>query len=320
MAADLVLGRGVALSARDLARLVGADVDDVLALWRTLGFAAADPGVVEFSVTDVEITQELLGATTLEGLGVGELLRVIGGSLASVADAAVALYVQTSETDLVARGAAPVDFARDSAGIAVLALRLADSLGPIFTHHLRDAVRRQRLAQSGVSEKAVARVAVGFVDLVGFTPLTAGMAPRALLEVVTRFEARAFDLAAAEGGRVVKHIGDEIMFVSLDAASACRIASSLMAGFGDSSVAARGGLSFGEVVTRHGDYYGPVVNLASRLVDEAVPGEVLVDEAVVAAAGPSVSVEPAGRRQLKGFEAPVRVFSLGDLNEPGRAP
>ena len=305
-----MLGRGVRLSAREVARLAGADVSSVVALWRSLGIAVSDTEAPAFSVVDVELTQELLGALSMEGLGVGELLRVIGGSLAAAADAAVALYVQTSETELLARGAAPVDFARDSATVAELGLRLAEALGPVFVHHLRDAVRRQRLSQVGITEKALARVAVGFVDLVGFTPMTSGMPPRELLDVVTRFEERAFELAAGAGGRVVKHIGDEIMFVSLDAASACRIALSLMGGFGDSSVSARGGLSFGEVLTRHGDYYGTVVNLASRLVDEAVPGEVLVDEAVVSAAGASVSVEPAGRRQLKGFAAPVRVFSL----------
>ncbi|MGH9260632.1 MAG: adenylate/guanylate cyclase domain-containing protein, partial [Acidimicrobiales bacterium] len=73
----------------------------------------------------------------------------------------------------------------------------------------------------------------------------------------------------------------------------------------------RGGLVFGEVLFRHGDYYGPVVNMAARLVDAAIPGEALVDGSVVEATKDETLVfEPAGRRMLKGFEAPVAVWSL----------
>jgi class 3 adenylate cyclase len=72
-------------------------------------------------------------------------------------------------------------------------------------------------------------------------------------------------------------------------------------------------LAFGDVVTRHGDYYGPVVNLASRLSDEAIPGEVLVDGAVAeAVVVDGLEFEPAGRRLLKGFSDPVRVSTLVD--------
>ena len=74
----------------------------------------------------------------------------------------------------------------------------------------------------------------------------------------------------------------------------------------DDGVVPRGGLAYGDLVNIHGDYFGPVVNLAARLTDSAVPGEVLVDEAVAA----HVSTEPAGRRMLKGFDEPVRVHTL----------
>src|SRR4029450_3701669 len=86
----------------------------------------------------------------------------------------------------------------------------------------------------------------------------------------------------------------------------------------------RGGMSWGEVLYRGGDYYGREVNLASRLVDAAIPGEVLVDTAVVAAvegegegavAGgastlPDLRFERAGRRVLKGFADPIEVWSV----------
>jgi class 3 adenylate cyclase len=110
---------------------------------------------------------------------------------------------------------------------------------------------------------------------------------------------------------LVKLIGDEVMFVATDPADACRAAEALMVGFGDESahVVPRGGLAFGDVLVRGGDYYGSVVNLAARLVDEAVPQELLVtDEAAVAAAG--CEFAPAGRRMVKGFDDPIVVHSF----------
>ena len=64
------------------------------------------------------------------------------------------------------------------------------------------------------------------------------------------------------------------------------------------------------MIARHGDYYGKVVNLASRLADLAIPGEVLVDADTAAAASDAFVFDPAGHRLLKGFDDPIEVFSL----------
>jgi adenylate cyclase len=102
-----------------------------------------------------------------------------------------------------------------------------------------------------------------------------------------------------------------VMFASTDPASACRAAHALMDGFGTelNRVVPRGGLAYGDVVVRGGDYYGSIVNLASRLVDEAVPQELLVTKELVDAA-PDCEFEPAGRRMVKGFTDPVTVQSF----------
>jgi adenylate cyclase len=137
------------------------------------------------------------------------------------------------------------------------------------------------------------------------------MPSRALAELIERFEDAAYDIAAARDGRVVKLIGDEVMFVARDAASACDIALTLVERFaGDPSVTPRGGLAIGELLLRGGDYYGPIVNLAARVADLAVPGELLVTLEVAAAAGPAFRFEPAGKRMLRGFEEPVALHAL----------
>jgi class 3 adenylate cyclase len=109
----------------------------------------------------------------------------------------------------------------------------------------------------------------------------------------------------------VKFIGDEIMVAAADPAGGCRIMVDLIDAFTEDGTQPRAGLVFGEVLFRHGDYYGPVVNLAARLVDAAIPGEALVDGSLVEAVkDEDLAFEPAGRRMLKGFATPVAVWSL----------
>jgi adenylate cyclase len=176
---------------------------------------------------------------------------------------------------------------------------------------MRDGIARQRLAQAHVDDRALFRVAVGFVDLVGFTPLSHRMSTRELSAFVGQFESRAFRIASEHKGRIIKQIGDEVMFVALDPVAGCALALGLMEEFADDGIQPRGGLAFGDVVARQGDYFGEVVNLASRLTDLAIPGEVLVDDNVRRAAGHSgLSFEGAGRRQLKGFDEPVAAYSV----------
>jgi adenylate cyclase len=264
-----------------------------------------DPDEPAFSEEDVALLHGIVSFVGLPGQGGDELLRVVGAALGRVADAAVAVYVQTVETSLTASGASVLEMAKDNASTATMALKLGDALGAIFRHHLRAAIARQRAAQVGVAERSMMRLAVGFVDLVGFTPLAHALPARELLEVVTGMEARAFAIAAAHGGRVVKHIGDEIMVVALDARTGCEVVLALMSDLDQRGIAPHGGLAFGDVVVRHGDYYGSVVNLAARLCGAAAPWTVLATAEVRDAAGDSLRWEPAGAFELRGIAEPV---------------
>jgi adenylate cyclase len=267
---------------------------------------AAD--TVMFTESDAELTSFCVQFAPT-AFGVDELLRVLGTSLARVAEAAVSFFVQTAEPDVIPTEADALIVARKIAMATAGALRLGDSMGAVFAHHLHDAIERQRIAQANVTERSLHRLAIGFVDLVGFTPLALHTTPTALLDLISLFEIKAFEVASANNGRIVKHIGDEVMFVALDAASACTIARDITTAYAE-GIEPRGGVAFGEVITRHGDYYGSVVNLASRLAELAVPKEVLVDEDTAASAGPGFSFRPAGHRLLKGFDRPLEVYSL----------
>jgi adenylate cyclase len=180
----------------------------------------------------------------------------------------------------------------------------------LFRAHMAAATRRLRAARPRASVDT-APLAVGFVDLVGFTPLAQRMSPRELREVVERFEDTAHDVVTARGGRLVKVIGDEVMFIAVDPAVACDIALTLVERFaGDASVKPRGGIAVGDLLVRGGDYYGPIVNLAARVADLAVPAEMLVTQEVAAHGGAGLRFEPAGKRMVKGLDAPVSLLAV----------
>jgi adenylate cyclase len=245
------------------------------------------------------------------------LLRVYGSSTRRFAEAAVAAYIATVEKPLVDADATVLAHAKAQAVSIEGAGRLAEGFPRLFTRHLRDVINRGREARLHTTDYSTARLAVGFVDLVGFSSLTQELTPAALSNLLDDFEDRAYETIAEHGGQLVKHIGDEIMFVVLEADAACEIALSLVDAFQeeDSAVTPRGGLASGDLLTRDGDYYGVEVNLAARLADIAVPQEILVSADTKRLAekddpAGELLFEPAGRRSLKGFAIPVEVFSL----------
>jgi adenylate cyclase len=312
VASDLVLTREATLSVGEVAARAGVPVADVVSMFHDLGVTIDDGDAAQFTEQDAVLVSRLCLASGAHGIMRGpDLLRVVASALERIAEAAVAVYVQGPELELRHRWASSLEHARKDVHATELALELGVGLGPVFRHHMRQAIARQRIIQEGVTRREMARLAIGFVDLVGSTTMQSGLDPDELGALISRFEATAFDVTAAGGGRLVKFIGDEIMVAALDPVAGCRIVGDLIAAFTDDGTQPRGGLVFGEVLFRHGDYYGPVVNMAARLVDAAIPGEALVDGSVVEATKDETLVfEPAGRRMLKGFEAPVAVWSL----------
>jgi adenylate cyclase len=163
---------------------------------------------------------------------------------------------------------------------------------------------------------------VGFADMVGFTLLSQHLQEDELGAVVQRFEDISYDTVGMLGGRVVKMIGDEVMFVVDDATAAIRIGLALAEAYADDDLLSdvRVGLAMGPVLVREGDYFGATVNLASRIVNIANPGTVLVSESLHerlnAEAPGEFSSRPLGRQVLKGI-GPVRLWWYGT---PGRQP
>jgi adenylate cyclase len=308
LAGDLQLAKGLDLTVEELAARCSTTPDRVRAVYRTLGLDAE--ALAGFGEGDVKLLSLLVGSdATFVDVVADELLRVAGTSLRRMAEAVVAAYVQDIETE-TARGADDlVGLAELNEYASGLVVEFAETLGTMFRHHMWTAIRDQRSGQAGVTARDLIRVGIGFVDLVGFTSSARTMQPNELMALVEDFERRAFELAAQCGGRIVKSIGDEVMIAAPDHETVAAIATALVTGLGgDPTTRPRAGVSAGEVVFRLGDYYGPVVNVAARLAAVAEPGEILTD--VNGRGSGRLTLRPAGRRELKGFDRPVEVWSV----------
>ncbi|MDH3707668.1 MAG: adenylate/guanylate cyclase domain-containing protein, partial [Acidimicrobiia bacterium] len=237
--------------------------------------------------------------------------QVAGAALARIADAAVSLFMVDIELPLADTDMSRTELAVRSKEATSNLQVVIDALDPLFRLHMAQAIVRNHHAAVQAGDAHGVRQAIGFVDLVGFTTLSASLSMADLSQLVREFEGRARDVVAEQGARVVKTIGDAVMFTAVEADPVAGAAAALLAEFGSTAqVEARGGLTYGDVLARGGDYYGPVVNLAARLGDLAVPGELLATPQFVEALEGGLDFEPAGRRQLKGFAEPVATVSL----------
>ena len=293
----------------------GLSPEDFDAYSTAFGFVriqGAPSGEIGYTETEVETLSSVsLLASMFSPEEARSLVRVIGSSLARIGEAAVSLFLADVESPHVLSGAREIELARSVHEAVGLLDGLSARLDPILRRLVLQAIERTRRTSIDTTERFRYRYAVGFVDLVGFTAMSSHLEARELSAFMGRFEGQAHDVATRAGARVVKLIGDEVMFVATDAADACRASIALMEAFNGEyvGVVPRGGMAYGSVVLRGGDYYGSVVNLASRLVDEAVPLELLVTDDLAAAAV-GCEFEPAGRRMVKGFEEPVAVRSM----------
>ncbi len=271
----------------EIAERSGVDAEVSVRLWRALGFPDVPTGVPAFTEESITVLRSLqqrveawfMRRNDSEAEAVEALVqqvRAISGGFARVAEA-----LSDSVVDAVE---AARDSGLDDEAIAELYVENLDweSVERLFDYvlrlQMRDAVWRKLATDHASATRPT--LAVGFLDLVGYTALSQMLEDDELGSLVARFEALTHDTVAELGGRVVKTIGDEVMFVSESPEVTAKIALRLTERTGDDAVLpdARAGLTYGSVVAREGDYYGPIVNLAHRLVELAYPGTILTSD------------------------------------------
>jgi adenylate cyclase len=146
-------------------------------------------------------------------------------------------------------------------------------------------------------------LAVGFADLVSFTRVSRELDEQGLAELVENFESRASDVVATHGARLVKTLGDEVLFTAPTPETAAHIALELIDQLRDEGREVRVGLSYGPVLPTMGDVFGTTVNLAARLTTMAHPCTVLVDQGVAGAVegSPGLVAQRIRRRPVRGL-------------------
>lgn len=288
----------------DVAQLAGVDVGLTRRLWRALGFADPGPddrigGEADVAVLRVA-TETAMTDTAVENMI--RQTRVMSASVSRIAELwvdQVRICLDSGDPLLIAEAA---HMTEDQERVTYL-------LGYIHRRLYAAALRRELGSRS---EGATTDRTVAFADLVGYTTLSERLGPLELSELIGTFEGLAHDRVAEVGGRLVKTIGDEVMF-STDAPTAgVEVARRLL---GDARSAGlpdlRIGMDHGPVVPFEGDLFGTTVNRAARLVAEAPAGALAVSTTVAEGVDGLPWVE-LGTRTLKGVGSePVLVLPTG---------
>jgi adenylate cyclase len=279
---EMLLGGQRRYTRVQVSEATGVDRDRAHRLWMAMGFAEVGDDEAVFTDGDIDALRTwnaLVESGTMVLDDEVPHARVMGQTLSRLAEWQAREIMARAE--LLAPGAEVREAAAGMAGTLLPVIEHLQSY--VWRRHLAAAYERILLAPPG--ELSAATMTVGFADIVGYTRTARHAAIEDLAVLLETFEEDTSEAVVRNRGRVVKMVGDEVLFVTDRPADAAAIALRLTSpGREDQGLPAlRVGLACGRVLTRFGDVYGPVVNLAARLTGLARPGTALVDAELAAA-------------------------------------
>jgi adenylate cyclase len=310
LAGDVLQSGRPILSFREAADALGIPLEDVLHAWAALGLTVADTDVPTLSEADFDGLRAWVDVKTIVGEepAIG-FLRVLGASMARLAEAGGTMARLAQPDVLMTHTEDELITAQAYRAVAGIVPRIGVLMNSAMRHHIISA--RTYFEDVNVDSSASVTCGVGFADLSGFTTLTQLLTPAELSDLLIEFSGSVSDVVHADGGRVVKFIGDEVMWVTPTPERLAKVAIDLVEhpGAREAGLQVRAGLGYGSVLAIGGDYFGNPVNLAARLVGAAAPGQILVSTDVRDELGdwPAIPQEPL---ILKGFDAPVAAYDL----------
>ncbi|MBB5117327.1 adenylate cyclase [Streptomyces eurocidicus] len=276
---SLILGAERRYTPFQAARAAGVSMDLASRFWRAMGFADIGQAraLTEADVLALRRLAGLVEAGLLSEPMAIQVARSTGQTTARLADWQIDSFLE-GLTEPQEPGMTRTEITYPL--VELLLPELEEFLIYVWRRQLAAATGRVVQAQDD-AEMVDRRLAVGFADLVGFTRLTRRLEEEELGELVEAFETTAADLVAAHGGRLIKTLGDEVLYSADDAGTAAEIGLRLIETMthDETMPELRVGLAFGTVTTRMGDVFGTTVNLASRLTSIAPKDAVLVDSA-----------------------------------------
>jgi len=339
-----LLGQRRSMRRRDMSAKASVSLRSARKFWHALGFPNVGDEDTVFTDADLMALQSVAAlvrdgvfdeptalAMTRAFARTTDRLAVWQTQLMAEAMGELSPTAETAETGETAGAGADPDLSwavPDPATARAAAAKLADiadDLEPLLIYawrrHLSAAISRMVSDSEPTQDHQGVVRCVGFADLVSFTRLVRQLSERELARMVQRFEALASDVVTAHGGRVIKTVGDEVLFVAMGAAPAAAIALDLVQAMGEDDVLpdVRVGMASGQVVSRLGDVFGTTVNRASRLTVLARPRTVLVDDALAASLAyvSGFEMSPLRRRTLRGV-GEVTPWTLRRAGQAGR--
>ncbi|MDO4258455.1 MAG: adenylate/guanylate cyclase domain-containing protein [Actinomycetaceae bacterium] len=285
-----LLGGQMIYSARDIATYTGTSIESVRDFWSNMGTPVRDEEAVVYTARDLDMysaSMDLVESGAIDGATSRSLLR----ASSHLADRLSLWQVEALVEDAVRRHGLDDTSAR----IYVLdhmRERIADlermavhawqrQLESLLTRMEAEVARR---GLEVMSSRFPLNRSLGFVDMVSYTS-TSTIMGESLVGLIQRFEDESRAAVTDAGGRVVKMIGDAVMYIADDLHTGLEVATSLMERLGadDEILPVRASFVRGDVFSRSGDVFGPTVNLAARLADIAPVGQILTDPSTAAA-------------------------------------
>lgn len=314
VAEDIFMDTSERFTLEEASEEIGLPVEVIVRIMTVLGTPVEREPTL--SGRDVEAFK-LVGEVAEAGLPVEALLqltRVYAQAVRRIADAEVRLFHLFVHEPMIRDGLTEIEMAEE---LGDLARRSSPTAVPLFSYlHDRyvsyfleqDVVGHMESDFGGDTNLDQVRTTLCFIDLTGFTKFTEQEGDSTAFSVIEQFTETVEATLPADAS-IVKTIGDEVMVVSPDPVSLTEWSVGFLALFTDRPKP-RAGIHHGAVVFRDGDYFGSQVNLAHRVVNRALGGEVLITDAVASsiAEHPDLETDPIGEVDLKGFPVPTPLF------------
>ena len=168
-----------------------------------------------------------------------------------------------------------------------------------------------RLSRPSRSARVMATIL--FTDIVGSTERLAAVGDQRWSELLAAHAEVVDGEVAQFRGRRIKWTGDGALAIFDGAARAVHCANAIRDRTSQLGLEVRAGLHAGEVEIAPDDVHGIAVHIAARVVDRALPGQVLVSGTVKElAAGSGLLFAAGGTHPLKGIADPVPLFVVED--------
>jgi adenylate cyclase len=210
---ELVLGAPRRYTRVQVSDAAGLDLAEGRRLWRSLGFPEVADEDVLFTEQDLEavrLMSRLTDAGVLEPDVREAVARAVAQSMSRLAEWQVGMLMRVIEGQ---RGEVTPQGSLELAAAVLPGLEELQTY--VWRRHLAAAVRRMVVTGGATGDEPDTwPLVVGFADMVGFTRATRRRSTGELGEMVERFGSTTTEVIADGHGRIVKTIGDEVLFVA----------------------------------------------------------------------------------------------------------